>query len=760
MDNGLNHKMKIRLLILAVLLFAVLAPFLVYRIVHIEFFARRDGHTYGELALENQLKDYTIPAARGNIVDCNGKVLAQNATVWTVVLYPSEIKAVGDKYKDDPATGAVKVEDIRRTIAQGLADILEMDAETVYEMTCRENKYTIVKRQVEKETADLVSEFSAEHKYGGYMGLEESTKRYYPYGDFASTLLGFTGIDNQGLAGLEYQYDQTLSGTPGRTVGLKNGVNADMPSQYESVIDPVNGDTLKLTIDEVAQHIVETNLRQAMEDHNVSNRVAGVVMDVKTGAILAMATLNGYDPNFPSQISDTTVLEKLSKLTGDAYSEALKQAQGEQRKNKIVGEIYEPGSVFKIITAAAALEEGKVTTTDTFTCTGALRVEDRVIHCWKRDGSHGTQTFAKAIQNSCNPVFIQVAQRLGVTTFMQYFEAFGLKEKTGIDISGEEIGISHTASSMGQVELAVSAFGQTNKVTPIQMITAVSAVANGGKLMRPYVVAETIGADGTVKSTTDPLVRRQVISEATSKTLCSLLADVVSIGSGKNAYVAGYRVAGKTGTSEKTDLKDEDGNKIEGRIASFCGFAPADDPQIAVLVLLDEPHSFSNYGGQIAAPVAGQIFSQLLPYLGVDPVYTAEELASLNVKTPSVTGGTDTEATKRLQASGLKIRIVGSGSKVVYQVPEAGSLMPKGGTVVVAMSGKKDIQNVTVPAVVGMSLTAANTQIVNKGLNITVVGAKAGSEAAKVSSQSPAAGEKVPAGTVVTVKILYEDSVE
>ncbi|HNX13884.1 MAG TPA: penicillin-binding transpeptidase domain-containing protein [Oscillospiraceae bacterium] len=755
--SGSSPKMKRRLIILGIIICAVIAPVLTASLFNIQFLAKHNGKSYAQLALENQLKDYTITPMRGTVYDRNYKVLAQNATCWMLDLYPSEIRKL-ENDNTSTQTGAEKAEALRNLLADNLSIILDMDRETVYNFTKKNVSYVCIKRKIKKEQADLISRFIAENKLS-CISLATDTERYYPYGNFAATLLGFTGTDNQGLYGTELYYDELLKGTPGRIISLKNGVNVNMPSEYETTVDAKDGSSLVLTVDEVVQLYLEKHLEAAIEDHNVTNRAAGIIMDVKTGAILAMATKGDYDPNEPFAIDSEQVREKLTKLDTDKYTEALKAAQNDQWRNKITGEVYEPGSVFKIITAAAALEENVVSLNDTFTCHGALQVADRRIKCWKSDGSHGTQSFEKAIGNSCNVAFMQIGARLGATKFMEYYEAFGLTEESGIDLPGEEVGIAHKVEEMGPVELAVSSFGQTFKVTPLQMISAVCAVANGGKLMQPYIVKNVVSADGVVEKTMTPTARRQVISEDTSKTMCQILEKVVSSGTGRNAYVAGYRVAGKTGTSEKTDLYDEQGNKLNEVIASFCGFAPADDPQVAILVILDQPHSFSNFGGQIAAPLVADILEDVLPYLGIEPIYTEEELANLSVITPDVNGKSKSAAEKALTNKGLKMQSIGSGDTILYQVPAVGTLIPKGGTVVVAFSSDP-VRKVVVPDMTGVSVGTANSMLTNRDLNISIVGARAGSSEATISSQNPAAGTEVEIGTVVEIRLRYSDNVE
>lgn len=753
--NGANQSMKRRLMISSIIIAVVCISLLGGNIFYIQFMAKVDGKSYAQKASDQQLKDLVIEPDRGTIYDRNMKPLAQNATAWTVELFPSEIAKIETAAGDDE-DGAAEAEAIRNKIADTLSVILVMDRQKIYDMTCKDANYVEVKRKVEKLAADAIAEFIKKEELT-CLKLTQVSKRYYPYGDFCSTVLGFTGADNQGLSGIEAYYDEVLTGKEGRIVALKDAKNVDMEYQFETVVDAEDGSSLVLTINEVVQHILEKHLADALVEQKVANRATAIVMDVKTGEILAMTTMPESNPNAPFTIVDEKINAALASLSGDAYTTALTKAQQTQWKNKATSEVYEPGSVFKIITAAAALEEDVVDLDDTFYCNGAYKVADRTIHCWKA-GGHGAETFLDGIKNSCNPVFMQVAQRLGSEKFYQYFEAFGLTEETGIDLPGEESGIYHTLDDLGPVELAVSSFGQTFKVTPLQLITAVSAVANGGYLMEPHLVKSIISADGVVEKTIEPVIKRQVISEATSKLLCEMLEQVVATGTGKNAYVRGFRVAGKTGTSEKIDQKDAEGNPSTAVVASFCGFAPADDPQVAVIVILDEPNGSSTFGGVIAAPIVGAIMADILPVLEVEPVYTAEEMADMQVKTPDVVKLTVADATAKIKKAGLKVRTIGTGLTVVSQTPAAGRAIPQDGTVVLQLSAETKM--VTVPDVLGLTAANANDKITSKGLNITINGTNTEDSDAQIAKQSPAAGQEVPLGTVITVELRHKDYVE
>lgn len=722
-----------------ILAFVFVAGFTVIigRLVKLQFI---DGGYYQQQALSQQLSVTTITANRGKIYDRNMKTLAQSATVWDVYISPSYIKS------DKSGTAEEK----KTKIATDLAKILNLDSKTIYDKISKNTSYVILAKKVENDVATLVRKYKSENNLA-CIGLVENSKRYYPYNDFASQLIGFTGTDNQGLAGIEAYYDSVLKGVNGRVVSAKNAKGTDMPYDYQDRVEAKDGTSLVLTIDEVVQNSLEKNLKSAYIDNNVGVAATGIVMDVKTGEILAMASYPAYDLNNPFTIADQTTKQKIEQLSGDEKKEQNTLALQTQWRNKAITNPYEPGSTFKIITAAAALNEGVVTMNDEFDDGGSITVAGTRFRCWKA-GGHGHQTFLQGFGNSCNVVFITVGQRLGVTKFYKYFSGFGLSEKTGIDLPGEADSIYYTDQNMGPVELASISFGQSNKITPIQLITAVAAVANGGKLVQPHVVKEEIDADGNVVKTFDTTVKRQVISEEVSKQMCFMMQKEVEEGTGKNAYVAGYRIGGKTGTSQKLDQDNDN-----ALIASFVGIAPADDPKYAILVLLDEPHSANTFGGVIAAPVAAKVFSEILPYLGVEAQYTEEEQKKLAVKTPDLVGMTVTEAQSTLSKDILTTIIEGDGSKVTAQVPEAGRPIPQGGRVILYTGDAKVENTVTVPNVIGMTASQANNAISAVNLNIELVGTGLSESGVKAYAQSPAAGTKVPLGTVVTVQFRNEN---
>lgn len=698
-----------------------------------------EGEELQTRAVDQQLKNTTINAQRGTIYDCNMKTLAMSATVWKVVLEPAFIT---DKN--------------REIIAEGLAKILDMDKDEIIQRTYKKTYYDELKRKVETDVKDEILKFKTENNIGNGIRLIEDYKRYYPYGAFASTVLGFTGTDSQGLAGVEEKYDSYLTGVAGKLVTAKNAIGTDMPFQYEQKVEAQNGNSLVLTIDEVVQHFLEKNLEEGVIVNKVQNRACGIVMNVKTGAILGMAVKGDFDPNDPFTVADKEEAAKINAMPeGEARTTALNAARQKQWRNKCVSDVYYPGSVFKVITGSAGLEEGVVTENTPFFCSGGVVVASgtKPIHCWRTYG-HGSETFVQGLCNSCNPVFIEVGRRLGPDRFYKYFQAFGLTSRTGIDLPGESRSLYYTADQLNPVELATSSFGQSNSVTPIQMITAVAAVANGGYLVQPHVVGKIIDDEGTIVKQVDTSPKRQVISSETSRRMCAILQQNAETGSAKNGNVPGYRIAGKTGTSEKTGLKNE-------YIASYCGFAPADDPQIAMLVFFDQPHGPNGYyGSMVAGPVFAKTMEEILPYLGVERKYTNEELAKLDRQTPDVVGKTVAEAKNTLSQAKLTAKVYGSGEKVLSQVPEPGKAIPQNGTVVLFTDESSTSKTVTVPNLTKLSLTAANKAAANAGINISLTGAALTGTNPISNSQSIPEGTKVAPGTVVTVGFIEPDQVE
>lgn len=731
-----NRQMLIR--IISVMLVIVLALTLVSGASLVKIMVV-DGEKYQREASEQQLYDNLVSAPRGDIYDSNMKVLATSSTAWTVYITPNGIA----KLDNDEA------ETLRNAIADGLAPILEMDAEDIYAKTEQKTYYVIVKKKVEKDIADKVRQFIVDNKdlkMTQYVGLDETTKRYYPNQTLASTVLGFVGDDNQGLAGLESYYDNELTGIAGRVVAAKNAKGTNMRFTYEKVEEATKGSSLVLTIDSYVQYACEKYLDAAVESEQVAERGAVIVMNVNTGAVLAMAVSGDFNPNSPFTLSDADQAKVDAIADEEERSKLRTELLNRQWRNKAVSDTYEPGSVFKIFTAATALEEKLISEKSSFSCNYVFTVAGNAYHCHKKIG-HGIQNLAQAMANSCNPAFIQIGQLIGIRTFNKYFEAFGLTEKTGIDLPGEAGSNYHSEDKMGTIELASSSFGQTFNITPLHMITLAAAAVNGGYLVQPHVVDRMLDSDGNVISTTSTGYKRQVISESTSAKMRELLEYVVENGA-KNGIVAGYRVGGKTGTSEKISKMLEQGSgKLY--IGSYVGVAPIDDPEIAVFVMLDEPMSGNYYGGAISAPVGSKIMSDILPYLGFDPHYTEEELKTISVSVPETVGDEIAVAKNKMTAANLTYKVVGAGATVIRQLPEAETKIHTGGTVILYTDESGD-QSTTVPNLVGLTAAEVNTAAVNAGLNIEFSGNTTNSTL-KSYRQSISAGETVPTGKVITV---------
>lgn len=701
-----------------------------------------DGEKLRTGAIEQQTRDYQVSSPRGTIYDRNGKALAISSSAETISVSPAQIAEKVEKNQFNVDDAAAK-----------LAEILELDAEEVKKKLTKKNSDGIYLADVEiasKVESEIADEVRALDLTGVY--FKEDTKRYYPLGTFASHVIGYVGKDNQGLGGIEMVYDDELSGVPGRVVTLKNAQGTDMPFQEERHIDSENGLNVVLTLDETIQHFAEKHLEDAYRESQAKEGAACIVMDVKSAEILAMATQPNYDLNNPNQITDKSVLDYLETLeTDEEYNEAVAAARNKMWRNKAVVDSYEPGSCFKIMTMSMAFEEGVVTPEDHFFCPGYKVVEDRKIGCAEESG-HGAQTFRDGVKNSCNPVFIEVGQRVGIDAFKKYYKAFGYRDKTGFDLPGEASGVFYTDEQFNIVELATASFGQGPKITPLQLITAVSAVANGGNLMKPHLVKQFTDENGTVVKKVQPTVIRQIVSKETSEIVCELLENAVTNGSGQNAYIKGYRVAGKTGTSEK--LPRGSGKYT----ASFVGFAPANDPKVACLVVIDEPVG-GYYGGQIAAPAVGKILEDTLKYLGVEPQYTENEKTTIDVDVPDVTELELAIAKKRLNDMGLKYTIIGGGEKVIRQMPMENATV-NSGSVVVLYTDDTTSEMVTVPDVTGKPLSRVKSMLTSSGLNLSIVGAGATgstSESTIAEKQTPAAGEQVPQGTVVKVEFRFQD---
>lgn len=711
------------------------------------------GEEMSIAALDQSLRSTTLSAMRGTIYDATGKVLAQSASVWTVVLEPAYFADY-----DDP-------EGARQKVASGLAAILDMDEEEVYEKTQGNSYFVYLKRRVETSVRDEINEFLEAEGISSGVRLIEDYKRYYPYGTVASTVLGFTGTDGQGLEGLELQYDTQLRGTAGRLISSRNALGTDMPFEYEQYVEAQDGNNLVLTIDETVQSILEKYLAEGVDQFNVKNGAVAIMMDVNTGAILGLATTPTYDPNDPFTIYDEDLQAQIDALSGEEQDQAFNEAQLKQWRNKAVSDTYYPGSVFKMCTFAMGLEEGVVTEQTTYTCTGSVLVDgwDDPIHCWRHSG-HGLETFRDGLCNSCNPYTIYIGQLLGGETFAKYREAFGFTESTGIDLPGEAVTLFHSVTDLINTpsDLAVESFGQNFSITPLHMITAAAAIANGGNLVTPHVMDRVVDQDGNIVETADTSTRRQVISQETCDAIIDILQQNAESGSASGGYVAGYRVCGKTGTSEKVDKWNEDRTQDMEYIASYCGFAPAEDPKYALLVFFDEPDDDTNGGynggNAVAGPYFVKMMEELLPYLGVEAQYNEEEYANLDTMAPTVTGMTLEQAYAELEEAGLSYSVVGDESDpaaitVTEQVPAGGSAVPKEGTVVLYTSGYDESSTyVTVPDFTGYTVADANYVAGLNMVQISVSGSSA--ETATVTAQSIEAGEQVKQGTVITLSFV------
>ena len=627
-----------------------------------------DPDNYADRAAGQQLRDTTLPAARGEIISADGVVLATSKTCWTIRASPREL----DDALVEPA-------------ARALSEILELDYDaTLEKLSQRSSNDCLLRRRVDADMANAVRTWCAENGARGIQVLQD-TKRVYPEGDFMGCLLGFTDVDNQGLWGLELAYDEPLTGQNGVILTAKNAWGYDMPTHYSTLQEAVPGSSLTLTIQDDIQHYLESALCAAVEEHNVASRAVGIVMDVNTGAVLAMSTKPDYDPNNPRVIVDETVRARVNALTGEERSAALQTAQQAQWRNKAISDLYEPGSVFKLITCSAALDTGAVTRNTTFVCAGKIGVAGTTFRC-ANGHVHGSETVAQGLAVSCNPCFIQIGARLGKENFCKYFEAFGLRTATGIDLPGEiKRSEYYTADRMGPVELASCSFGQSSKVSYLQMITAVCAVVNGGKLMQPYVVQTITDADGQVTYQAQPTVKAQVIKEETSAVMRELMEGVVTSGTGRNAAVAGYRVGGKSGTSQKLDSENE-----RARIASFVAVAPIENPQIAVLVCLDEPHSWTTSGGALSGPVCAEVLQKSLPRLGIEPSYNEEEQKKYFTTVPDVTGWRTAAAGQKLAEYSLTADVLGEGERVQSQYPAAGTSVRKNSAIQLDTTGTLD----------------------------------------------------------------------
>lgn len=698
------------------------------------------GEELSEKAETQQLKDTEITAMRGTIYDSNGNVLAQSASVWNVFIDPLNIK---DKQRD--------------LIVDEFANLFGYDADEkkeFYDRTTHQNHYELVEKKVENNIKEKLSKFVSKNELGGCIGTEQTTKRYYPYGTLASSVIGFTGADDQGLSGIEAYYDEQLTGTNGRIITAKDAKSNNIANDYETSIAATDGDSIVLTINQTIQYYLEKGLRETMNEYQAKGAY-GVVMNCNTGAVLAMSSLPDYDCNEPYKLTyskDKKAIKKLSDKT--AKQEAESAAVQNQWRNFTVSDTYVPGSVFKTFVASAALEENVVNLNTTYNCTGSIQVDKYKMKCHYHPG-HGTQTLTQGLENSCNPFFITIGQKLGVHNYFKYFDAFGFTQKTNIDLPGEASPQYYKEDQYGIVELSSASFGQTNSLTPIQVCTGLCAIANGGKLLQPYLVSSIADANGKTVKKTQTKEIRQVISADTSEKVRKMMKSVVDNGTGKNGYVAGYSVGGKTGTSTKLgESKNGEGDKY---IVSFGAIAPSDDPEIAMLIIVDEPNQDLG-GGALCAPIAAQVTQEAMNVLGIEPKYNDSEMKDLSKQTPNVVDKSLDEAKKTLEENNLNFVVVGDDSTVTRQCPSGADTIPNGGTVYL-YTDDSEKQTVIVPNFNGLTVNEAKDLASSSNLNIQIAGNSMSSGTVVAYRQSEETQAKVEKGTVVTVTFKNTQSV-
>lgn len=704
---------------------------------------------YRNRVIEQLTTRSPLISERGEIYDSCGRLLATNRTSYRVYISPSAISGA-QRALDKKATASIS-----EKIAKGLSEILGMDYDTVFKKTQKSGRLDeTVRKDVDEETASKIRIFIIEQKLEQLVFLEASSKRFYPYGDLASHIIGFTSTDGVGLYGLEYQYNEKISGGGGYYVTARDSRGNELPNQYNTYVESGCGYSLELTVDAYIQAALEEQVENAVVNSGALNRACGIVMDVKSGAILAMSVYPEFDLNDPWKLTDyyKEKLDSSGALVGSkVYSELSNKYLLESWSNKALTETYIPGSTFKIVTSSMALEESLPILKNHVFCGGVKTVLGKGIHCHQRKG-HGSLTFAEGVQHSCNVWFMSIGERLGSAKFAEYFKLFGYREKSGIDLPGEGMGV--ISPKMSELDLAIYAFGQNFTVTAIQHIAAISAVANGGELVTPYIVQSMKDNKGNTVYEHETLVKRRVMSEDNAKEIAQILADgVAGVGGAKNAYVAGYRIAAKTGTSEK---KGETTTGEEMYICSCVAFAPADDPEIAMIIMVDEPTKGLLYGSTVAAPYIGKTMEAVLPYLGVEPIYTDEEKNLIEKQIPDYVGLPVQSARAYAESRGLEVEIIGEGLYVRSQSPKSGNVYTNSGKIVFCTDGESGTL-LTVPDVVGKSYFDAYRVLGNVGLNVRFKGA-AESDDTEVFIQTPTAGSVVPAGSIVTVEMRCDEA--
>ena len=728
-----NRVIQTRSFVLMLITGIVMFVLLFFRLFDLQI--KRHEELQG-MAVSQQTRRTVVTASRGTIYDASGNILAISTSAETIILSPMEINnALKDT--EHPVSWT------KDSLAAGLAEILDKDAASIRKrMDNEDSQYELIKLRADEDVAAKVREYVEENDISG-VHLVADTKRYYPYGSLAAQVIGFVGDDNTGLYGLEAYYEDELEGQSGLVISAKDQAENDMLYTYEQYFAAKNGSDLTLTLDATIQYYLEKGLESMMDKFSAANGASGIVMNAKTGAVMAMASYPNYDLNDFLTVSDKTLQERIER--GES---TVADMQLLQWRNKALNDTYEPGSTFKILTLSAALEEGVVDKTTTVNCGGSVTVSGQTIHCSNKNG-HGLQTLVQSVGNSCNPAFINYGLRIGNTKFYEYMRSFGLMNTTGIDLGGEAVGVFAADDSFTQLDLACYAFGQNFTVTPLALIAAQAACINGGYLHTPYLVERITDSEGSVTYRHDSTPVRQVISEQTSATVRECLEYVVSSGTGKNGQVAGYRIGGKTGTADKGQSGDV--------VVSFLCFAPADDPQVIMLITMDTPsRATGTYvsGGNMVAPTASTVMSEILPYLGVEPSYSAEELLGMDTTVPNVIGMTVEEAKAKLQERALSCKVVGDGETITDQTPAGGAIIPGKSVVILYANAAKSTDKCVVPHLIGKTPSEANTSATAAGLLIRFSGTTGSeSSAIRVLSQSIDEGTEVDAGTVITVQL-------
>lgn len=728
-----NRIIQTRSFVLMILMGVVMFVLLFFRLFDLQI--TRHEELQGK-AVNQQTRRTVVTANRGTIYDAGGNILAISSSAETIILSPLEIdNAVNDT--EDPVSWT------KESLAAGLAEILGKDASAIRKrMDNVKSQYEVIQLRADEDTAAKVRSYVDENTIAG-VHLVADTKRYYPYGSLAAQVIGFVGDENTGLYGLESYYEKELEGQSGLVISSKDQAENDMLYTYEQYFAAKNGSDLTLTLDTTIQYYLEKGIESMVDKFSAANGASGIVMDAKTGGILAMASYPNYDLNDFLTVSDQTLQERIER--GES---TVADMQLLQWRNKALNDTYEPGSTFKILTLSAALEEGVVDKTTTVNCGGSVNISGYTIHCSNKNG-HGLQTLVQSVGNSCNPAFINYGLRIGNEKFYEYMRSFGLMNTTGIDLGGEAVGVFAADSSFTQLDLACYAFGQNFTVTPLALIAAQAACVNGGYLHTPYLVERITDSDGNVTYRHDDTPVRQVISEQTSATVRECLEYVVASGTGKNGQVAGYRIGGKTGTADKGQTGDV--------VVSFLCFAPADDPQVIMLITMDTPsRATGTYvsGGNMVAPTASTVMAEILPYLGVEPSYSAEELLGMDTTVPNVIGMSVEEAKAKLKDRALSYKIVGDGETITDQTPAGGAIIPGKSSVILYVGEEKSTDKCVVPHLIGKTPSEANTTATAAGLLIRFSGTT-GSESSsvRVLSQSIDEGTEVEAGTVITVQL-------